>query len=108
VTLPPETRLLVWRLAELRGVPATQVITDIVVDAAPVLLQVVDAMEVARTLQKAKAEALRAKLHKAEVQATGAADAALAVLERLVAQEGSSAPAGEASGASKRSRKRKR
>lgn len=83
ITLRPDTRALVDRLAALNGTPAARVIAEVIEEAAPVLSRIADAIERVKEMNAEKSAAIRATLATAQAEAETTAATALALLERI-------------------------
>ena len=83
ITLPQDVRAILDRLATLNGVPAARIVSECMVEAAPVLHRIADAIERVRKVNAEKADLIRATLANAENEAKTAAATALALLDRL-------------------------
>lgn len=85
ITLPPDVRATVERLAVLNRAPAARVIAEVICEAAPVLHKIADAIERVQQVNAEKSEAIRATLAHAQAEAEKTAATALALLDRIAA-----------------------
>ena len=87
ITLDRETRAIIDRLSTLTKQPASRIVSDCMTESAPVLHRIADAIERVKLVTESRSAAIRAALSTAETQARENAAAALALLDRIAADE---------------------
>jgi len=111
VSLTPEARAVVARLAGLNRMSQSRVIAEVIEEAMPVLGRVADALENVRNLSQQKSAAIRETLEAAQADAEMSAATALALLERIADREptsGAPRPASSDTAAERTARTRRR
>lgn len=87
ISLPPEVVRIVATIAGAQGVSQSSVVRDVLVEASPVLGRIAGYLENYRKLEKEKRDFVRQALAEAEHEAEKLSATAMALLDRIGAEQ---------------------